>query len=172
LLRFCFGVATPSVGPLDRVSCWSPLGVPPGVVHAPNLYFNSSRHHIRVWIFLRSYLSSNSIVVYRFMRPHLVINVVLIAFFLFLLVFLIALAGISLRGDVTCVSRVITNEHWCSDCEDSFARSLGSSTSRSPSIKLPYLTKDQASPSINGHDPYTSTNPLSTSWTPTVGTGG
>jgi hypothetical protein len=29
--------------------------------------------------------------------------------FLFLLVFLIALAGISLRGEVICVSRVITN---------------------------------------------------------------
>jgi hypothetical protein len=35
-----------------------------------------------------------------------VINAVLITFFLFLLVFLIALAGISLRGEVTCVSRV------------------------------------------------------------------
>jgi hypothetical protein len=38
-----FGVVTPYVEPLGRVSCWSPLGVPPGVVHAPNLYFNSSR---------------------------------------------------------------------------------------------------------------------------------
>jgi hypothetical protein len=37
------------------------------------------------------------------------INAVLIAFFLFLLVFLIALAGISLHGEVTHVSRVITN---------------------------------------------------------------
>jgi hypothetical protein len=37
-----FGAATPSVGSLDRVSCWSPLGVPPGVVHTHNLYFNSS----------------------------------------------------------------------------------------------------------------------------------
>jgi hypothetical protein len=35
-----------------------------------------------------------------------VINAVLIVF---LLVFLIALAGIGLRGEVTCVSRVITN---------------------------------------------------------------
>jgi hypothetical protein len=47
-------------------------------------------------------------------------------------VFLIALAGISLRGEVTRVSRVITTEPWCSDCEEPFARSLGSSTSRSP----------------------------------------
>ena len=37
------------------------------------------------------------------------INVVLIAFFLFLLVFLIALAGIRLRGEVIRVSQVITN---------------------------------------------------------------
>jgi hypothetical protein len=36
-------------------------------------------------------------------------NTVLIMFFLFLLVFLIMLARISLRGKVTCVSRVITN---------------------------------------------------------------
>jgi hypothetical protein len=42
-------------------------------------------------------------------RPHLVINAILIAFFLFLLVLLIALAEISLRGEVTCVSRVITH---------------------------------------------------------------
>jgi hypothetical protein len=37
------------------------------------------------------------------------INAVLIAFFLFLIVFLIALAGISLRDEVTRVSWVITN---------------------------------------------------------------
>jgi hypothetical protein len=42
-------------------------------------------------------------------RPHLVINIVLIVFFLFLLLFLIALAGISLHGEVTYVPRVITN---------------------------------------------------------------
>jgi hypothetical protein len=45
---------------------------------------------------LRSYLSSNSVNVLQFVRPYLVINVVLIAFFLFLLVFLIMLVGISL----------------------------------------------------------------------------
>jgi hypothetical protein len=43
------------------------------------------------------------------MRPQLVINSVLVVFFLFLLVFLIALAGISLCGEVTHVSLVITN---------------------------------------------------------------
>jgi hypothetical protein len=54
-------IATPSIGSLGRVSCWSPLGVPLGVVHAPNLYFNSSYRHIRVWILLRSYMSSKSL---------------------------------------------------------------------------------------------------------------
>jgi hypothetical protein len=39
-----------------------------------------------------------------------VINAVLVAFFLFLLVFLIMLAGISLCGKVTHVSGVITTE--------------------------------------------------------------
>jgi hypothetical protein len=58
---------------------------------------------------LRSYMSSNSTDVHRFVIPHLVINAVLIVFFLFLLVFLIALVGISLRGEVTRVSQVITD---------------------------------------------------------------
>jgi hypothetical protein len=79
------------------------------VVHAPKLYFNSTYHHIRIWVLHRSYLSSNSVVVHRFVRPYLVINAVLIVFFLFLLGFLIALAGISLRGKGTHVLRVITN---------------------------------------------------------------
>jgi hypothetical protein len=54
-------------------------------------------------------MSSNSVVVHQFVRPQLVINIVLVAFFLFLLVFLIVLAGISLPGEVTRVSRVINN---------------------------------------------------------------
>jgi hypothetical protein len=45
-----------------------------------------------------------------FLHQHcIVIKIVLIAFFMFLLVFLIALIGISLRGEVTRVSGVITN---------------------------------------------------------------
>jgi hypothetical protein len=55
-------------------------------------------------------MSSNSVVVHQFVRPHLVINTILIVFFMFLLVFLIALAVISLRGEVTHVSRLITNK--------------------------------------------------------------
>jgi hypothetical protein len=86
------------LGSLGRVSCWSPLGVPPRVVHVLNLYFNSSHYHIRVWFLLRTYISLNSIVVHLFVRPHLVINAVLIVFILFLLVFLIALAGISTQS--------------------------------------------------------------------------
>jgi hypothetical protein len=48
-------------------------------------------------------------VVHRFVRPQLIINTVLVVFYLFLLVFLIALAGIRLYGEVTRVSWVITN---------------------------------------------------------------
>jgi hypothetical protein len=43
-------------------------------------------------------------------RPQLVINTVLVVFFLFLLMVLIALVGISLLGEVTHVSWVINNE--------------------------------------------------------------
>jgi hypothetical protein len=42
-------------------------------------------------------------------KPHLVINTVLVVFYLFLLVFLIPLERISLRGEDTHVTRVITN---------------------------------------------------------------
>jgi hypothetical protein len=73
-------------------------------VHAPNLYFINNWRHIRVFVLLRPYLSSNNIVVHQFVRPHLVINRVLIVLFLFLLVFLIKLAGISLLGKGTHVS--------------------------------------------------------------------
>jgi hypothetical protein len=77
--------------------------VRPEVTHAPNHYFNSSRRHIRVCVLLRSYLSSNSIAVHRSVRPQLVINTVLVAFYLFLLVFLIVLAWISLWRGHSCV---------------------------------------------------------------------
>src|SRR6266540_511802 len=60
-------------------------------------------------VLLRFILSSNSIAVHRFVRPHFVINTVLIATSLFLLVFSVALAGISLLGEVIRVTRVITN---------------------------------------------------------------
>jgi hypothetical protein len=56
--RFFFGAVTPSVGLMARVLCCSPLGVPPRVVHAPNLYFNNRRNHFRVWVLLRSYMYS------------------------------------------------------------------------------------------------------------------
>jgi hypothetical protein len=58
---------------------------------------------------LISYLSLNSVIVHRFVRPHLVINTILVEFILFSVVFLIELAGISLCGKVTDVSWVITN---------------------------------------------------------------
>jgi hypothetical protein len=94
-LIFCFGAATLSVGSLGRVSCWSPLGVPPGVLHTPNIYFNSIRLHIRVWVLLRLFyhrtISSSSACETLSRNQH---N--LVAFFPFLMVFLIALLGISL----------------------------------------------------------------------------
>jgi hypothetical protein len=141
--RFCFGAATLSIGLLGRVSCWSPLGVPPGVMYAPNLYFISSPLHIRVWVLLISYLSSNSITVHRFVRPHLVINAILIVFFLFLPVFLIALAGISL-----CVTS--DNQRSCGVVITRI-RSLGSLDHQCRDlhpIKLSYLTEDRALPSV------------------------
>jgi hypothetical protein len=59
----------------------------PGVVYAPNLYFIINFRHIMVEFLLISYMSSNSVVVRRFVRPQLVINTVLVVFFLFLLEF-------------------------------------------------------------------------------------
>src|SRR5438105_14896583 len=47
----------------------------------PNPYIFSSRRHFRVSVLLRFILSSNSIAVHRFVRPHFVINTVLIATF-------------------------------------------------------------------------------------------
>jgi hypothetical protein len=64
--------------------------------------------HLRVWVLLRFNLSSNSVTVHRFVRLHLVIKSVWLHL-LFLLVFLIALAGISLRGEVIRGTWVITN---------------------------------------------------------------
>jgi hypothetical protein len=78
--RICQGVVSPSVGPLARVPCWSPLGLRQGDLHAPNSLLFSSCHHFRVWILLRFNLSSNSVAVHRFMRPHLIIKSVLARF--------------------------------------------------------------------------------------------
>jgi hypothetical protein len=94
---------------LGRVSRRSPLGARPGVTHALILYLFSSHHHIRLGVFLRQ-------ICHRTVSPSSVCetpsrnqyNFGCVSF-LFLLVFLIALAGISLRGEVTRVSRVITN---------------------------------------------------------------
>jgi hypothetical protein len=69
--RFCFGAATPSVGPLGRVSRQSPLGARPGVTHALILYLFSSRRHIRVGFCLSLDLSRTA-TIDRFVRPQLV----------------------------------------------------------------------------------------------------
>jgi hypothetical protein len=104
LTRCCVTV----FGPLAYVPCWSPLGLRLEDLHAPNSFLFSSHLHLRIWVLLRSILSSNSVAVHRFVRPHLVIKSVWLHL-LFLLVFLIALAGISLHGEVIRVTRVITN---------------------------------------------------------------
>jgi hypothetical protein len=70
--KICQGAVSPSFGPLARVSCWSPLGLRPGDLHAPNSFLFSSRHHFRVWVLLRFNLLSNSVVVHQFVRPQLV----------------------------------------------------------------------------------------------------
>jgi hypothetical protein len=113
-------------------------------VHAPNVYFNSSCDHIRFWVLLRSYLSLNNIVVLRFVRPHLVINAVLITFFLFLLVFLITLARIILRGEVTRVSRVITKSSGVVIARIRSLEALDHQRRDLHPIKLSYLTEDRA----------------------------
>jgi hypothetical protein len=126
-----------------------PLGVPLGVVHAPNLYFDHSRLHIRVWVLLRSYLSSNNITVHRFVRSHLVINTVLIMIFMFLLCVL----------DRACKDKPSWQGHSCVMGDDQW--SSGVVTARIPSlgaldhqcrdlhlIKLSYLIEDRALPSI------------------------
>jgi hypothetical protein len=108
-LRFYFGVATPSVGSLGRVSRRSPLGARPGVTHALILYLFSSRRHIRFRVLLSSFYHrtiSLSSVCETSSRNQYNFGCVSL---LFLLVFLIVLAGISLRGEVTRVSWVITN---------------------------------------------------------------
>jgi hypothetical protein len=104
-----FGAATPSVGSLGRVSRRSPLGASPVVTHALILYLFSSRRHIRFGFCLDQFY-------HRTVSPSLVCetpsrdqyNFGCVSF-LFLLVFLIALVGISLRGEVIRVLRVITN---------------------------------------------------------------
>jgi hypothetical protein len=80
----------------------------PRVPHALKLYLFGSRHHIRVE-FCLDYSVTEQCCRHQLVRPHFVINTILVVFFLFLLVFLIALVGISLCGEVTRVSRVITN---------------------------------------------------------------
>jgi hypothetical protein len=94
---------------LGRVSRRSPLGTSPGVTHALILYLFSSCRHIRFGFCLDQFchrtVSPSSICETPSRKQY---NFGCVSF-LFLLVFLIALAGISLRGEVIRVSRVITN---------------------------------------------------------------
>jgi hypothetical protein len=94
---------------LGRVSRRSPLGASSGVTHALILYLFSSHCHIRFGFCLDQFchrtVSPSSACETPSRNQY---NFGCVSF-LFLLVFLIALAGISLRGEVIHVSRVITN---------------------------------------------------------------
>jgi hypothetical protein len=94
---------------LGRVSRRSPLGASPGVTHTLILYLFSSHRQIRFEFCLDQFclrtLSPSSVCETPFRNQY---NFGCVSF-LFLLVFLIALAGIGLRGEVIRVSRVIIN---------------------------------------------------------------
>jgi hypothetical protein len=92
---------------LGRVSRRSPLGASPGVTHALILYLFSSRCHIRFGFYLDQFCHRTVSLSSVCETPSR--NQYNYGSFLFLLVFLIVLAGISLRGEVIRVSRVITN---------------------------------------------------------------
>jgi hypothetical protein len=94
---------------LGRVSRRSPLGASPGVTHALILYLFSSHRHIRFGFrldpFCHRTVSPSSVCETPSRNQY---NFGCVSF-MFFLVFLIALAGISLHGEVIRVSRVITN---------------------------------------------------------------
>jgi hypothetical protein len=94
---------------LGHVSCRSPLGASPGVMHTLILYLFSSHRHIRFGFCLDQFyhhtVSPSSVCETPSRNQY---NFGCVSF-LFLLVFLIALAGISLHGEVIRVSQVTTN---------------------------------------------------------------
>jgi hypothetical protein len=131
VFRFCFGDATPSVGPLGRVSHRSPLGANPGVTHVLILYLFSSCHHIRFGFCLSLDLS-RIVAVDRFVRPQLVSLIFHLQYsrlcsFLFLLVSLILMqelapwrgqsrsAWLITRGEVVLRLRGSSRVDWKSD---------------------------------------------------------
>jgi hypothetical protein len=103
--RFCFGAATPSVGPLGRVSRRSPLGASPGVTHALILYLFSSRRHIRVGFCLSLDLR-RTVVVDRFVRPQLV-SLIIHPQYSRLCSFLFLLVSSILRQELALMARLI-----------------------------------------------------------------
>jgi hypothetical protein len=100
-----FGAATPSVGPLGRVSRRSPLGASPGVTHVLILYLFSSRHHIRVEFCLSLDLS-RTVAVNRFVRPQLV-SLIFHPQYSRLCSFLFLLVSSILRKELALVARSI-----------------------------------------------------------------
>ena len=114
--RICQGAATLSFGPLDHVSCLGPLGARPGVLHHPKVFINN-RHPPLGFGFCLDYSVKNSFAVHRFVRPptreinHT--SVIWLCSFLFLLVFFVARAGISLLGEVNLVRDSVDNQRSC-----------------------------------------------------------
>jgi hypothetical protein len=101
----CFGAATPSVGPLGRVACRSPLGASPRITHALILYLFRSRHHIRVGFCLNLDLSRR-VTVDRFVRPQLV-SLIIHPQYYRLCSFLFLLVSSILRQELALMARSI-----------------------------------------------------------------
>jgi hypothetical protein len=148
-LRICFGSTTLSVG-----SCivLEPIRVPLGVGHAPNLYFISNHHHIRVCVLFRSYLSLNSVVVHQFVRPPPRDQYS----------FDCVLPVLACVLDCACKDKpswwghscVTGDNQWSSGVAIARICSLGALDHQRRGlhpIKLSYLTEDRASPSISLH---------------------
>jgi hypothetical protein len=106
-------------------------------VHAPNLYFNSRHRHIRVWILLRSYLSSNNVIVHRFETP-----------IRDQCSFDCVLPVLACVLDCACRDKPLWK--WCSDCGDPLLRALDHQCQDLHPIKLSYLMEDRALPNIKG----------------------
>ena len=114
--RICQGAATPSFGLLDCVSCLGPLGARPGVLHDPRVFINSHHSSIRVWVLLRLFYQEQfhrSSICEILTREINHTSAIWLLSFLFLLMFFIAQAGISLLGEVNLVRDSVDNQRSC-----------------------------------------------------------
>jgi hypothetical protein len=114
--RICQGAATPSFGPLDHVSSLGPLGARPGVLHDPRVFLNSCRLSIRVRVLLRLFCQEQFCRSSVCETPTREINhssAIWLLSFLFLLVFFVAQAGISLLVKVNRIRVLVDNQRSC-----------------------------------------------------------